>query len=166
MDEERKDIDPLLEDYNYQEALNFFKEISESYYPTLIWDDNHVDNNKLPKVDFGKFDQRKKFIDMFENYYGRGISNFIRVNFSYGGLKHDMFIEQNEKKRKYGTNNFLFWNHVNFDEKQAIEYPESDSTYPKPYLSKEDPKSDFTYSKPHLLKENKIGILAKFIKHP
>jgi len=149
LDEERKDINPLLENYNCQEALNFFKEVSESesYYPTLIWDDNHVDNNKLPKVDFGKFDQRKKFIDMFENYDERGVSNFIQVNFSYGGLQHNMFIKQYKSGYNYSTDDFWFQNLINFNEKQASN---DDRIRLKPYLSK----------------ENKIGILAKFIKHP
>ncbi len=149
--EERESISDLFDNYDYQEALNFFKEVCEyKSRPTLTWDNTLVDNVRLQKVDFGKFDQRKNFVDMFKNYSENSVSNFIQVNFSYGGLKHDMFIEQNEKKRKYGTNNFLFWNHVNFDEKQAIE----------------DPKSDSTYSKPRLLNENKIGILEKFIQHP
>ena len=147
LDKEREGTESLFDNYNYWEALNFFKEVSESeHYPTLTWVDDEVDRNRLWKVDFGEFEQRKKFIDMFENYDGKGVSICIRVNFSYGGLRHDMFIEQPERSREYSTDKFLFQNSLNFDEK----------------------RSSFTlgYVKPYLSKKNKDGILAKFINHP
>jgi len=150
LDEEREGVGTLFDNYNYWEALNFFKEISESEnYPTLTWNKDEVDKNRLWKVDFGDFDQRKKFIDMFENYDGKGLSVSIRVDFSYGGLRHDMFIEQPEKSREYSTDKFLFQNCVTFGEEQPLDYV-SYTDYVKPYLSKRD----------------KSGILAKFIKYP
>ncbi len=83
---------------------------------------------------------------MFENYDGEGISNCIHVNFSYGGLRHDMFIQQPERSREYSTDKFLFQNSYHFDENQTS----YTTGYVKPYLSK----------------KNKDGILAKFINHP
>ena len=147
LDKEREGTDALFDNYNYWEALNFFREVNESEdYPTLIWDDDEVNTDRLWKVDFGKFDQRQKFIDMFENYDEKGISICIRVDFSYGGLRHDMFIQQPERSREYSTDKFLFQNNVNFDEKRDS----YTSGYVKPYLSK----------------KNKDGILSKFINHP
>ena len=149
--EERESTGDLFDDYDYQKALDFFKEVCKyKSYPTLIRDDKLVDNTRLQKVDFGKFDQRKKFIDVFENCGRKCINDCVYINFSYGKLNHSMFIEQSEKNRQYNTYNFLFKNTVNFDEEQVIEDPKKDSTYPKPYLSN----------------ENRIGILEKFINHP
>jgi len=148
LNEKRESIGDLFGNYDYQEAIDFFKEVCEyESHPTFTWDNTLVDNTKLQKVDFGEFDQRKKFVDMFENNNGENVSNFIQVNFSYGRLHHNMFIEQSKNRQKYDTNNFLFWNHVNFDEQQASDTIEA---YVKPYLSN----------------ENKTGILEKFINHP
>lgn len=147
LDKEREGVDALFDNYNYWEAFNFFKEVSDSEsYPLLTWRDDEVSTNRLWKADFGNFDQRKKFVDMFENYDGKGANICIRIDFSYGGLRHDMFIEQPERSREYSTDKFLFQNNVNFDEKRDSYTP----GYVKPYLSK----------------KNKDGILAKFINHP
>lgn len=147
MNKERESVGSLFNNYDYQEALNFFKKICvNEWYPTLIWNNDHVKNDRLPKVDLGKFDQRKKFIDMFEKYDMKGVSNFIRIDFSYGELRHDMFIEQPESSIQYSTEKFLFQNNIHFDEKQNSYVP----GYIKPYLSK----------------KNKDGVLSNFINHP
>ena len=149
LEKEQEGMD-VLHDYNFWEAHKFFKEVCESEdYPTLVWSIDEVDMKRLWKVDFGKFDQRKKFIDMFENYDGKGISNCIRIEFSYGGFRHDMFIEQPEKSREYSTDKFLFQNCITFNDEQDLDYV-TNTSYLKPYLSKKD----------------KNGILAKFIKYP
>lgn len=83
---------------------------------------------------------------MFENNDGEDVNISMRVDFSYGGIRHDMFIEQPEKCREYSTDKFLFQNNINFGEEQSSNGP----AYLKPYLSKKD----------------KNGILAKFIKYP
>jgi len=147
IDKEREGMEALFNSYNYQEAFDYFKKISEcENYPTLKWDDNNVDINRLSKIDLGKFDQRRKFVEMFENNNGENVNISIRVDFSYGGIRHDMFIEQPEKGYKYNTDKFLFKNNINFGEEQ----PSNDPSYLKPYLSRKD----------------KNGILAKFIKYP
>ncbi|ORX47659.1 hypothetical protein BCR36DRAFT_413598 [Piromyces finnis] len=146
LDKEQECEDALLNGYNYLEALDFFKEICKyENCVTLVWDNDELDINRLSNVDFGKFDQRKKFIDMFENYDGNGINISMRVNFSYGGFCHDMYIEQPESY-EYDTNKFIFINNITFNEEQCSD----ERAYIKPYLSK----------------KNKNGILAKFIKYP
>lgn len=148
LDKEREGVGDLFDNYNCQEALNFFEEVceSESYYPTLIWNYDEVNKNESPKVDFGKFDQRKKFINMFRNNRRKSNSNFIQINFSYGGHQYNMHIEQNERRREYNTDNFLFEINTNFTGRQASYVPSGVT----PYLSK----------------KNKDGILEEFIKYP
>ncbi len=147
LDKEQEGTDALFDNYNYWGAFNFFKQVSksESSYPALEWDDNEIDSNRLYRVNFGEFDQRQKFIDMFENYDGKGISNCMWVDFSYGGYKHDMFMEQ-RREGDYNSDSFLFQNCVTFGENQPIDK----RSYLKPYLSRKD----------------KTGILEKFIKYP
>ena len=117
LDKEREGAGALFDNYNYWEAFNFFRRVceSESYYPTLIWNYDEVNKNESPKVDFGKFDQRKKFIDMFENCDENSVSNFININFNYGGQQHNMHIKQSERGHgEYDTDNFLFEINTNF----------------------------------------------------
>lgn len=148
LDKERECTGDLFNNYNCQEALDFFGKVSEreSCYPTLIWNYEKVSKNEPLEVNFGEFDQRKKFINMFRNNSRKNINNFIQINFSYGEHQYDMHIKQNEKWREYDTDNFLFEMDVNFAGKQASYIPGG----VKPYLSR----------------ENKDGILEKFVKHP
>jgi len=150
MDKEQEGVDSLINGYKFSEAHNFFKRVCESeVYPTLIWDDDEVDLHRLWKIDFGKFDQRQKFINMFENYDRKGINISIHVDFSYGGFRHDMFIEQSMRGHKYSTDNFLFQNCVTFNDEPNSDYV-----------------SYMNYIKPYLSRKEKNGILAKFIKYP
>jgi hypothetical protein len=149
LDKEREGAGDLFDNYKYQEALDFFEDVCENErcYPTLIWNYDEVNKNESPKIDFGKFDQRKKFIDMFENCDENSVSNFININFNYGGQQHNMHIKQSERWHgEYDTDNFLFEINTNFAGKQASCIPSG----VKPYLSK----------------RNKDGILENFIKHP